>query len=131
MAASPRQDSLARAAAALVAAEAGDRNAWRAVDLAALSRLRSDAFHLIAIVPYALGRLAAQLAHHEKSSVRLEAVRLLALVGQVRPEDVLPTLARLRRDPARSVQRAADHAVRDLAPPDASISNLPESVSIH
>lgn len=110
-----------RAALALVAAEFGERGAWQVLDDLALAALLRDARQLAAAVPLALGRLAAQLALHHQVATRLAAVRLLWLVGTVRPDEVTLPLLGLLNDATRRVRQAARTALRSIGvAPDAT-----------
>lgn len=101
------ESSARRVAEALVAAEAERSDAWRLLDDAALLRLRSDGTALAERVPWAMLALAEQLAAHPRSTVRIEAVRLLGIVYQYGSERVRAALLRLTCDSARGVERAA------------------------
>ena len=101
--------SARRVAEALVAAEAGDPDAWRGLDENMLYRLRTDAEALSALVPCALLCLAEQLVFHPRASVRLDAIRMLSLVYWQDPNRVVDALARLMNDVSRGVARAAEN----------------------
>lgn len=104
-----------RLADALLAAEWGDPGAWRYLDDDALYRLRTDADVIATIVPWALLRLSIQLVGHPRASVRLDVIRLLAMVFREDPALVDGALARLGTDASRGVQRAAENMRSRLA----------------
>jgi hypothetical protein len=117
------EEARTRIARALIDAEAGVANVWRTLDEAALQTLASDAPVLAGSVPWALGRLAAQLVSHGRAAARLEAIRMLVLVGDHSKDQVQEILQRLtKEDRAANVRKAADRALLLVARPLAAAS---------
>jgi hypothetical protein len=105
------EDAARQVARALVAAEAGDAEAFRLLDSAALYRLRSDADALVSLVPFAFIQLTRQLARHPRSGVRIDAVRYATLAWPWAQPEAEALLTELASDPSRGVQRAARMAL--------------------
>jgi hypothetical protein len=110
------EESARRVAEALVAAEAGEADAWRWLNDGALFRLRSDAETVASLVPWAFLRLTEQLARHPRSAVRIDAVRYAQLLAWFSPETVAALLSGLAADPSRGVSRAAQQALEPFQP---------------
>lgn len=110
------EESARRVAEALVAAEAGDADAWRWLNDGALFRLRSDAETVASLVPCAFLRLTEQLARHARSAVRIDAVRYASLLGWFEPQTVTGLLQQLATDGSRGVSRAALQALEPYQP---------------
>lgn len=110
------EESARRVAEALVAAEAGDANAWRWLNDGALFRLRSDAEAVATLVPCAFLRLTEQLVLHTRSAVRIDTVRYACLLGYFAPEKAAELLRHLAGDPSRGVARAAQQALVPYEP---------------
>ncbi len=105
------EESARRVAEALVAAELGEKEAWRWLDEGALYRLRSDADAIVSLVTVAFVRLAQQLVKHPRSAVRIDAVRYAALAWPWAQPEAQEMLTQLAADPSRGVQRAARHVL--------------------
>jgi hypothetical protein len=110
------EESARRVAEALVAAEAGDEDAWRWLNDGAVFRLRSDAEAVASLVPCAFLRLTEQLLRHPRSAVRIDAVRYASLLSYFAPEEATEMLRRLSGDPSRGVARAAEMALEPYQP---------------
>jgi hypothetical protein len=110
------EESARRVAEALVAAEAGDFDAWRWLNDGALFRLRSDAEAVAGIVPHAFIKLTEQLAAHPRSAVRIDAVRYAAMLAWYSPEIAARVLTQLANDSSRGVSRAARQALEPFQP---------------
>jgi hypothetical protein len=108
------EDTLERVSLALVAAEAGEPGAWELLDDASVRALGVHGESLTRSVPYAVARLASQLAGHPRSAARRAAVRLVQLVASACPAEALATLWRLTHDGSRRVRQAAAVALNEL-----------------